>query len=77
MRSISSQSPLLTLNLDNAAEARWLQRTAQKHGQEELPYARGQGQWPGELPHIQGVVAVQAQEGREELLHIQIDHIMS
>ena len=24
-----------------------------------------------ELPHVQGAVAVQAQEGREELLHVQ------
>ena len=30
---------------------------------------RGGGQ--EELPHVQGVAAVQAQEGREELLHVQ------
>ena len=30
---------------------------------------RGGGQ--EELPHIQGAVAVQAQEGQEELLHLQ------
>ena len=34
-----------------------------------MPEARGGGR--GELPHIQGVVAVLAQEGLEELLHVQ------
>ena len=34
-----------------------------------MPEARGRGQ--EEQPHIQGVVAAQAQEGREELLHVQ------
>ena len=34
-----------------------------------MPEAKGRGQ--EEQPHIQGVVAVWAQEGREELLHIQ------
>ena len=34
-----------------------------------MPEVRGDGQ--EELPHLQGVVAVQAQEGREELLHVQ------
>ena len=43
-------------------------------GQEELPHvpkpeARG-GSWE-ELPHTQGVVAVWAQKGLEELFHIQ------
>ena len=33
------------------------------------PEARGGGQ--EELPHVQGAVAVQAQEGLEELLHVQ------
>ena len=40
-------------------------------GQEELPNARGQGWWPGRAPHLQGVVAAQAQEGLEELFHVQ------
>ena len=34
-----------------------------------MPEVRGDGQ--EELPHLQGVVAVQAREGREELLHVQ------
>ena len=77
-------------------EARRLQRTAQKRGQEELPHVQGQGRQPRlpgrdglgeaersyttsevrgggweELPNIQGAVPARAQEGREELLHIQ------
>ena len=40
-------------------------------GQEELPQARGQGWRREEQPHVQGAVAAQAQEGREELLHVQ------
>ena len=40
-----------------------------KHGQEEPPLAGGQGQWPGGA--TQGAVAAQAQEGLEELLHVQ------
>ena len=35
-----------------------------------MPEARGSGQ--EDLPQVQGAVAVQAQEGREELLHIQV-----
>ena len=58
---------------------------AHKHGREELPQLRGQRQQPGgatplhearggsreELPHVQGAVAARAQEGLEELLHVQ------
>ena len=33
------------------------------------PEIRGGGR--EELPHVQGAVAVQAQEGREKLLHVQ------
>ena len=40
-------------------------------GREELPHTRGQGGGQEEQPHVQGVVAGQAQEGLEELLHIQ------
>ena len=38
-------------------------------GQEELPHARGQGQWPGgaTLRHVQGAMAARAQESREDL----------
>ena len=35
-----------------------MDQTAQKRGQEKQP-------------HVQGVVAVRAQEGQEELLHVQ------
>ena len=54
---------------------------------EELPRIRGQGRWPEEIPHtpkpeargggreelpqVQGAVATQAQEGLEELSHIE------
>ena len=54
---------------------------------EELPRIRGQGRWPEEIPHtpkpeargggreelpqVQGAVAMQAQEGLEELSHIE------
>ena len=30
----------------HCAEARWLLRTTQKHGREDLPVTQGQGQWP-------------------------------
>ena len=40
-------------------------------GQEELPHARGQGWQLGGATHVQGAVATQAQEGREELFHVQ------
>ena len=39
--------------------------------QEELPCLRGQGSRWEELPHVQGAVAAQAQEGLEELFHVQ------
>ena len=55
-----------------------------RSGQEELPNVGGQGQQLGgatppprsgavaeEQPHIKGAVAVQVQEGQEELLHVQ------
>ena len=35
------------------------------------PWARGRGPTPEELPRHQGAAAAQAQEGWEELLHIQ------
>ena len=43
-------------------------------GQEELPHdpkPEARGGRREELPHIQGAVAAQAQEGPEELLHVQ------
>ena len=39
-------------------------------GREELPKPEVRG-GREELPHVQGAVAVWAQEGREELLHVQ------
>ena len=38
---------------------------------EELPHPWGRGGGQEELPHVQGAVAVQVHEGREELLQIQ------
>ena len=40
-------------------------------GQEELPNTRGQGQRPRGATHIQGAVAARAQEGLEELSHVE------
>ena len=45
-------------------------------GREELPYARGQGQWPGVAagrtnPRVQGAVAARVQEGLEELSRVE------
>ena len=40
-------------------------------GWEEPPHARGQGWRPGRSTHIQGAVAVVAQEGLEELSHVE------
>ena len=56
-------------------------------GREEIPSVRGQGRWAGgatprphargqgrrrrEQPHVQGAVAARAQEGLEELSHVE------
>ena len=40
-------------------------------GREEQPHARGQGRWPADQPHVQGAEAAQAQEGLEELSHVE------
>ena len=40
-------------------------------GGEEQPHNRGQGRWPGGQPHVQAAVAAQAQEGLEELSHVE------
>ena len=40
-------------------------------GQEELPHAGGQGLRREDQLHIQGAVAAQAQEGLEELSHVE------
>ena len=40
-------------------------------GREELPYAQGQGGGREDQPHIQGAVAAWAQEGLEELSHVE------
>ena len=68
-----------------AAESTRLGR--RRNGGEEIPCVRGQGRWPGgdtlrprpeawgggreDQPHIQGAVAVRAQEGLEELSHVE------
>ena len=44
---------------------------ARGRGQEELPDTQDQGKQPFKRPHFQGAVAVWAQEGLEELLHVQ------
>ena len=40
-------------------------------GVQRHPHVRGQGGGWEELTHVQGVVAVRAQEGLEELFHVQ------
>ena len=40
-------------------------------GREEQPHARGQGQWPGGPTTCPRAVAVRAQEGLEELSHVE------
>ena len=40
-------------------------------GREEQPHARGQGRWPAGQPHVQGAEAAQAQEGLQELSHVE------
>ena len=43
----------------------------QRRSREELPHTRGQGGGGEEQPQVQGAVAARAQEGQEELLHVQ------
>ena len=40
-------------------------------GWEEQPHAQGQGQWREDQTHVQGAVAARAQEGLEELSHVE------
>ena len=44
---------------------------ARASGHKELPHTRGQGRWLGGATPFQRAVAAWAQEGLEELLHIQ------
>ena len=44
---------------------------ARDGGQEDPPHLWGQGRWREEQPHVQGVVAVRAQEGLEEPSHVE------
>ena len=53
------------------AERRYPANEVRGGGQEELPHARGQGGDWEEQPHVQGVVAAWAQEGLEELSHVE------
>ena len=45
-----------------------LKPQARGGGREKLPHARGQGQWPGGPTHA---MAARAQEGLEELSHVE------
>ena len=49
-----------------SARLRW-----RRNRQEELPKSKVRGGGREERPHIQGLVSVWAQEGVEELFHIQ------
>ena len=44
---------------------------ARDSGWEEQPQAWGQGRWWEDQPHVQGAVAAWAQEGLEELSHVE------
>ena len=45
----------------HCAEARWLLRTTQKHGREDLPVTQGQGQWPrGATPRPRSEAAAES-----------------
>ena len=46
-------------------------REVRGSSRKELPSTRGQGRRPGGAPQVQGEVAARAQEGLEELLHVQ------
>ena len=50
---------------------RQLWQTVQKRGRDELPHVQGRGGGREELPHAPGAAAAGAQEGGEELLHVQ------
>ena len=50
-----------------AAESARLQR--HRNGREELPKSEARGGGQEDQPHVQGAVAVRAQEGLEELSH--------
>ena len=56
--------------LKSGAEAR---RTpcSRGSGQEELPHAWGRGGGQQDQPHVQAAVAARAQEGLEELSHVE------
>ena len=43
----------------------------QPGGDTPRPHAQGQGRWPEDQPDLQGAMAAQAQEGLEELSHIE------
>ena len=50
-----------------SARLRW-----RRNGREELPHVRGRGGGREEQPHAQGAVAVQVQEGQEEVSHVKV-----
>ena len=51
------------------AESARLQR--HRNGREELPKSEARGGGQEDQPHVQGAVAVWAQEGLEELSHVE------
>ena len=51
-----------------AAESARLRR--RRNGREKLPCVRGQERQPGGQPHVRGAVAARAQEGLEQLYHV-------
>ena len=52
-----------------AAQSARLQR--HRNGREELPKSEARGGGQEDQPHVQGAVAVRAQEGLEELSHVE------
>ena len=52
-----------------AAESARLQR--RRNGQEELPKSKVRAGSQEDQPHVQGALAAQAQEGLEELSHVE------
>ena len=59
------------LNWHAAAERSYPTSEVRGCGREELPHTRGWGSSLEEQLHVQGAVGAQAQEGQEEILHVQ------
>ena len=52
--------------MDESARLRW-----RRNGREELPKSKVRGGGQEEQPHVQGAVAVWAQESLEQLSHVE------